>query len=47
MGPLEPFDNSYARLLREKRNTYCHLVTDHFHYFEDGGLCYHTTLIPG
>ena len=42
-GPLEPFDNSYARLLRETAGTYCHLVTDHFHYFEDGGLCYHTT----
>lgn len=42
-GPLEPFDNSYARLLRAKSDTYCHLVTDHFHYFEDGGLCYHTT----
>ncbi len=42
-GPLEPFDNSYNRLLRAQRDTYCHLVTDHFHYFEDGGLCYHTT----
>lgn len=42
-GPLEPFDNSYNRLLREQCGTYCHLVTDHFHYFEDGGLCYHTT----
>lgn len=42
-GPLEPFDNSYARLLRDQTDTYCHLVTDHFHYFEDGGLCYHTT----
>jgi len=42
-GPLEPFDNSYGRLLRDKCDTYCHLVTDHFHYFEDGGLCYHNT----
>ncbi|MEZ5904870.1 MAG: sulfatase-like hydrolase/transferase [Geminicoccaceae bacterium] len=29
--------------MRETVGTYCHLVTDHFHYFEDGGLCYHTT----
>lgn len=42
-GPLEPFDNSYSRILRDQGETYCHLVTDHFHYFEDGGLCYHTT----
>ena len=42
-GPLEPFDNSYGRLLRDATETYCHLITDHFHYFEDGGLCYHTT----
>lgn len=41
-GPLEPFDNSYTRLMRE-HGVYTHLVTDHLHYFEDGGLCYHTT----
>jgi arylsulfatase A-like enzyme len=41
-GPLEPFDNSYTRLMREN-GIYTHLVTDHLHYFEDGGLCYHTT----
>ncbi|MCR9138728.1 MAG: sulfatase-like hydrolase/transferase [Alphaproteobacteria bacterium] len=42
-GPLEPFDNSYSRLLRANLDTYCHLITDHLHYFEDGGLCYHTS----
>ena len=42
-GPLEPYDNSYSRLLRESNNTYTHLVTDHLHYFEDGGMCYHST----
>ncbi|MCG8509950.1 MAG: sulfatase-like hydrolase/transferase, partial [Rhodospirillales bacterium] len=42
-GPLEPFDNSYSRLLSAERGVYTHLVTDHFHYFEDGGLCYHNT----
>ncbi len=40
-GPLEPFDNSYPELLREA-GVYSHLVTDHLHYFEDGGLTYHT-----
>ena len=35
-GPLEPFDNSFPELLR-LNNTYTHLVTDHYHYFEDGG----------
>ena len=39
-GPLEPFDNSFPEILRLK-NTYTHLVTDHNHYFEDGGATYH------
>jgi arylsulfatase A-like enzyme len=34
-GPLEPFDNSFPELLR-LNNIYTHLVTDHYHYFEDG-----------
>lgn len=40
-GPLEPFDNSFPALLH-KAGIYSHLVTDHFHYFEDGGATYHT-----
>ncbi|NGO55635.1 sulfatase [Allomesorhizobium camelthorni] len=40
-GPLEPFDNSFPELLG-KAGVYSHLVTDHFHYFEDGGATYHT-----
>ncbi|MDF0599994.1 sulfatase [Psychromarinibacter sp. C21-152] len=40
-GPLEPFDNSMPRSLGQA-GTYTHLVTDHFHYFEDGGANYHT-----
>ena len=40
-GPLEPFDNSFPEMLH-KRGVYSHLVTDHFHYFEDGGATYHT-----
>lgn len=41
-GPLEPFDNSWVRLLREK-GTHCHLITDHYHYFEAGGMGFHNT----
>jgi arylsulfatase A-like enzyme len=40
-GPLEPFDNAYPDLLREA-GVYSHLITDHFHYWEDGGATYHT-----
>lgn len=38
-GPLEPFDNSYARLLSQA-GTYTHIVSDHLHYFEEGGAGY-------
>ena len=39
-GPLEPFDNSFPELL-SAAGVYSHLITDHFHYFEDGGATYH------
>jgi arylsulfatase A-like enzyme len=39
-GPLEPFDNSFPELLA-KKGVYSHLITDHAHYFEDGGATYH------
>lgn len=39
-GPLEPFDNSFAELMASA-GVYSHLVTDHSHYFEDGGSTYH------
>ncbi len=39
-GPLEPFDNSFPELLHAA-GVYSHLITDHFHYFEDGGATYH------
>ena len=39
-GPLEPFDNSFPMLMREQ-GIYSHLITDHLHYFEDGGSTYH------
>ena len=40
-GPIEPFDDSMPQILREN-GVYTHLVTDHVHYWEDGGLTYHT-----
>jgi arylsulfatase A-like enzyme len=40
-GPLEPFDNSFAELLKDS-GVHTHLVTDHGHYFEEGGATYHT-----
>jgi len=39
-GPLEPFDNSFAALLNGS-GTYSHLISDHFHYWGDGGATYH------
>ncbi|WP_031542731.1 sulfatase [Mesoplasma photuris] len=39
-GPLEPFDKSIFDLMTEK-GIYTHLITDHSHYFEDGGATYH------
>ena len=40
-GPLEPFDDSMPEILREN-GVYSHLVSDHGHYWEDGGGTYHT-----
>src|SRR5687768_9080759 len=40
-GPLEPFDNSMPEIL-EDNGIYTHLISDHLHYFEDGGATYHT-----
>ena len=39
-GPLEPFDNSFPEMMRDA-GIHTHLVTDHMHYFEDGGSTYH------
>lgn len=38
-GPLEPYDISGFELLK-KSGTYTHLISDHYHYWEDGGLTY-------
>lgn len=40
-GPIEPFDDSMPELLKRK-GTCTHLVSDHYHYWEDGGCTYHT-----
>jgi arylsulfatase A-like enzyme len=40
-SPLEPFDDSMPEILKEN-GCYSHLVTDHYHYFENGGATYHT-----
>ncbi|KGE02298.1 sulfatase [Rhizobium sp. YS-1r] len=40
-GPLEPYDNSFAQIMKGK-GVYTHLITDHLHYFEDGGHGFHT-----
>lgn len=40
-GPLEPFDDAFPERLREA-GVHSHLVTDHYHYFEEGGQNYHT-----
>lgn len=39
-GPMEPYDNSLPRILRNEAGVYSHITTDHFHYFEDGGANY-------
>lgn len=39
-GPIEPFDDSMPEILK-KKGIYTHLVSDHYHYWEDGGCTYH------
>lgn len=40
-SPIEPFDDSMPELLKQN-GVYTHLVSDHQHYWEDGGGTYHT-----
>ena len=40
-GPLEPFDDSVPAMLAAQ-GVHTHLVSDHLHYWEDGGGTYHT-----
>jgi len=40
-GPIEPFDDSMPEILK-RNDIYTHLVSDHYHYWEEGGCNYHT-----
>ncbi len=40
-GPLEPFDFSAMQALHQN-GVHTHMVTDHKHYWRDGGATYHT-----
>jgi len=40
-GPIEPFDDSMPEILKQA-GVYTHLVSDHYHYWEEGGCNYHT-----
>lgn len=40
-GPLEPFDDSMPEILKNN-GVPTHLVSDHYHYWEEGGANYHT-----
>ncbi len=39
-GPLEPYDDSVPEILK-KNGIYSCLISDHYHYWEDGGCTYH------
>lgn len=40
-SPLEPFDDSMPEIL-DKAGIHTHLISDHHHYWRDGGANYHT-----
>lgn len=40
-GPIEPFDDSMPEILKDS-GVYSHLISDHYHYWEDGGATYHS-----
>lgn len=40
-SPMEPWDDSVPEILKEN-GVYTHLISDHYHYWEDGGATYHT-----
>ncbi|MDD3117241.1 MAG: sulfatase [Victivallaceae bacterium] len=39
-GPIEPFDDSMPQILKEN-GVFSHLISDHYHYWQDGGATYH------
>ena len=40
-GPMEPYDDSMPEILKAQ-GVHTHLVSDHYHYWEEGGGTYHT-----
>jgi arylsulfatase A-like enzyme len=40
-GPIEPFDDSMPEILKNN-GVSTHLISDHYHYWEEGGCTYHT-----
>ena len=40
-GPIEPFDDSMPEILKQN-GVHSHLISDHYHYWEEGGCNYHT-----
>ncbi len=40
-GPIEPYDDSMPEILKNN-GVHSHLISDHQHYWEDGGCTYHT-----
>jgi arylsulfatase A-like enzyme len=40
-GPIEPFDDSMPEML-SRAGIHTHLISDHPHYWEDGGATFHT-----
>ena len=44
-GPLEPFDDSVPEIL-SRAGIHTHLISDHYHYWQDGGATYHTRYTP-
>ncbi len=42
-GGVEPFDITLPKVLREHKDIYSHIVTDHAFYVEHGGENYHTS----
>jgi arylsulfatase A-like enzyme len=41
-GPVQPWDDCLPSLLRQQKQVYSHIITDHYHYFHSGGEAYHT-----
>lgn len=37
---MEPYDDSMPEILK-RNGVYSHLISDHYHYWEDGGCTYH------